>query len=204
MRLRTFAALFAVLLLAMPVAAQEQSGSIVGVVKDGSGAVIPGATVEARSSASIGVRSTTTDAQGTYRFPALPYGTYEVTASLQGFTPAKLGDVLVELGKQRTVDLTLKLAGVAESVTVSAESPIIDAKSNATTANLDAQYIELLPKGRGLLSVLTTIPGTNNESRNGGLSIDGASGSENRFIVDGVDRTNARTGTSQNITGTEV
>ena len=72
MRLRTFAALFAVLVLAMPAAAQEQSGSIFGVVKDGSGAVLPGATVEARSPSSIGVRSTTTDAQGAYRFPALP------------------------------------------------------------------------------------------------------------------------------------
>jgi hypothetical protein len=204
MRLRTFAALFAVLLLAMPVAAQEQSGSIVGVVKDGSGAVIPGATVEARSPSSIGVRSTTSDAQGTYRFPALPPGTYEVTASLQGFTPAKIGDAVVSLGKQLTIDLTLKLAGVAESVTVSAESPLIDAKANAATANLDAQYIELIPKGRGLLSVLTSIPGTNNESRNGGLSIDGASGSENRFIVDGVDRTNARTGTESAISNTAV
>lgn len=204
MRLRTFAALFAVLLLAMPVAAQEQSGSIVGVVKDGSGAVIPGATVEARSPSSIGVRSTTSDAQGTYRFPALPPGTYEITASLQGFTPAKIGDAVVSLGKQLTIDLTLKLAGVAESVTVSAESPLIDTKANAATAHLDAQYIELIPKGRGLLSVLTSIPGTNNESRNGGLSIDGASGSENRFIVDGVDRTNARTGTERAISGTEV
>src|SRR6187401_520841 len=182
MRLRTFAALFVAVLLAMPVAAQEQSGSIIGVVKDGSGAVLPGATVEARSPSSIGVRSTTTDAQGAYRFPALPPGTYEISASLQGFTPAKIGEARVDLGKQLSIDLTLKLAGVSESVTVSAESPLIDAKASATTASLDAQYIELIPKGRGLLSVLTQIPGTNNESRNGGLSIDGASGSENRFV----------------------
>jgi hypothetical protein len=204
MRLRTFAALFAVLLLAMPAVAQEQSGSIFGVVKDGSGAVLPGATVEARSPSSIGVRSTTTDSQGSYRFPALPPGVYEVTATLQGFVPAKLADVKVSLGVQLPVELTLKLAGVTETVTVTSESPLIDTKASGATANLDAQYIELIPKGRGLLSVLTSIPGTNNESRNGGLSIDGASGSENRFIVDGVDRTNARTGTSQNVSGTEV
>ena len=159
----TFAALFAALLLAMPAAAQEQTGSIVGVIKDASGAVLPGATVEARSPSSIGVRSTTTDEQGAYRFPALPAGTYEVSATLQGFTPAKVGEVRVELGKQFTVDLTLKLAGVAESVTVSAESPLIDVKASATTASIDAQYIDLIPKGRGLLSVLTQIPGTNNE-----------------------------------------
>jgi outer membrane receptor for ferrienterochelin and colicin len=204
MRLRTCAALFAVLLLAMPVAAQEQSGSIFGVVKDASGAVLPGATVEARSPSSLGVKSTVTDAQGTYRFPALAPGTYEVTANLQGFVAAKLADVKVELGKQLPVDLTLKLAGVSESVTVSAESPLIDTKASATTASIDSQYIELIPKSRGLLSVLTQIPGSNNESRNGGFSIDGASGSENRFLVDGVDRTNARTGTGSAISGTEI
>src|SRR6187402_3347739 len=147
MRLRCFAALFAVLLLASPAAAQEQSGSIFGVVKDGSGAVLPGATVEARSPSSIGVRSTTTDAQGAYRFPALAPGTYEITATLQGFVPAKLGDVKVQLGSQLPVELVLKLAGVSESVTVSAESPLIDTKANATTASIDSQYIDLIPKG---------------------------------------------------------
>src|SRR5687768_9887247 len=111
MRFRTLSALFALMLLAMPAAAQEQSGSITGVVRDGSGAVLPGATVEARSPASIGVRSTTTDDQGAYRFPSLPPGTYEITASLQGFTPAKIGDAVVSLGSQKSIDLTLKLAG---------------------------------------------------------------------------------------------
>ncbi len=162
MRFRTLAALFALTLLAMPAAAQEQSGSITGVVKDGSGAVLPGATVEARSPSSIGVRSTTTDEQGAYRFPALAPGTYEISANLQGFVAAKVADAVVSLGKQLSIDLTLKLAGVSESVTVSAESPLIDTKASATTASLDAQYIDLIPKGRGLLSVLTQIPGTNN------------------------------------------
>ena len=72
-------------------------------------------------------------------------------------------------GKQFTVDLTLKLAGVAESVAVTAESPLIDIKASATTASIDAQNIDLIPKGRGLLSVLNQIPGTNSESRGGGL-----------------------------------
>ena len=63
------------------------------------------------------------------------------------------------------------------------------------TATVSKETIDLIPKGRGLISVLTQIPGTNNETRGGGLMIDGASGSENRFLVDGVDRTNARTGT---------
>jgi outer membrane receptor protein involved in Fe transport len=204
MRFRTFAALIAALLLAVPAVAQEQTGSIVGVIKDASGAVLPGATVEARSPSLIGVRSTTTDDQGAYRFLALPPGTYEVTATLQGFVAAQVSDAVVTLGNKSLIDLTLKLAGVAESVTVSAESPLIDTKASSTTAVIDAQTIDLIPKGRGLLSVLNQIPGTNNIGRGGGLMIDGASGSENRYLVDGVDRTNARSGSSQAISGTEV
>jgi hypothetical protein len=204
MRLHRLAALLAVSLLAMPAAAQEQRGAILGVVTDASGAVLPGVTVEARSPSVVGVSNSVTDAQGNYRFPALPPGTYTVTANLQGFVAATVGDAVVTLGKQLTINLTMKLAGLAESVTVTAESPIIDVKANAVTASVDSSLIALIPKGRGLISVLTQIPGTNNETRGGGLMIDGASGSENRFVVDGVDRTNARTGTATAISGTEV
>ena len=201
MRLRTFAALFAVLLLAIPASAQEQRGAIFGVVKDDSGAVLPGVTVEARSKTVVGASTAVTDAQGVYRFPALPPGTYTVTANLQGFS-AVAAEAIVTLGKQLTIDLTMKVGGLSETVQVTAESPIIDVKANAVTATVDSELIALIPKGRGLLSVLTQIPGTNNETRGGGLMIDGASGSENRFVVDGVDRTNARTGTATAITAT--
>ncbi len=88
MRARTFAALMVALLFAWPIAAQEQRGSIEGVVKDSSGAVLPGVTVEARSSAGA-VLSSTTDTEGVYRFPSVAPGTYEITATLQGFTPKK-------------------------------------------------------------------------------------------------------------------
>ena len=210
MRLHTVVALFAISLLAIPAAAQEQRGSIVGVVTDASGAVLPGVTVEARSPPVVGVSTTTTDSSGRYRFPALPPGTYTVTATLQGFVAASAAEAIVTLGKQLSIDLSMKVAGLTETVSVTAESPVIDVKANAVTASVDSELIALIPKGRGLLSVLTQIPGTNNESRGGGLMIDGASGSENRFVVDGVDRTNARQGTATAITsvnnsgGTEV
>ena len=90
MRLRSFAALLAMALLAAPVWAQEQRGSIEGVVKDSSGAVLPGATVEAKSGGS-GVLSTTSDSQGNFRFPSVLPGIYEVSATLSGFKAAKVG-----------------------------------------------------------------------------------------------------------------
>ena len=197
-------ALALVLSVATGARAQETRGSIEGLVKDASGAMLPGATVEARSANLVGVQSTVSDANGAYRFPALPPGTYEITATLQGFTPRKVGDIPLDLGQTKKVDLALGLAGVTESVQVTAESPLVDVKASAVTASVDAATIDLIPKGRGLLSVLSQIPAAAQEARGGGFMIDGASGSENRFIVDGVDRTNARTGASTAITGTEV
>ena len=80
------------LLFAWPAAAQEQRGSIDGVVKDSSGGVLPGVTVEAHSSGS-GVLTTTSDATGTYRFPSVLPGVYEITANLASFKPSKVSNV---------------------------------------------------------------------------------------------------------------
>jgi hypothetical protein len=186
------------LLLVSPLAAyaQEQAGSIQGTVKDATGAVLPGVTIEVRSPAVVGASTTTSDAEGRYRFHALPAATYELSAALQGFTPVKMPGVVIQLGQVLKIDVTLSMASVSESVQVTAESPIIDVKQNAATQTVSREIIERIPKGRDFTSVITSAPGTNDESRAGGLQIDGASGSENRFVIDGVDTTNLQNGTS--------
>jgi hypothetical protein len=187
-------ALLATLLFAWPSAAQETRGAIEGVIKDGSGAVLPGATVEAKSQAAT--FTAVTDTNGVYRFPALDPGRYEITATLQGFNPAKSPDVLVQVGVLLKVDLALTVAGVAESIQVTAESPTIDVKQSTAATNLRADSIDRLPKGRDFTSLVTMAPGANSESRSGGLSIDGASAAENKYFLDGIDTTNLRTGIS--------
>ncbi len=177
--------------------AQETRGSIEGVVKDSSGAVLPGVTIEARSPALVGVASAVADASGAYRFPALSPGVYEVTATLAGFQTTKVEKVDLKLGQILKVDFALPVSGVSESVQVTAESPIIDVKQNAATVSINAELIDRMPKGRDFLSVITSAPGTTNESKSGGLQVDGASGSENRFVIDGLDTTSLRTGTNQ-------
>ena len=176
--------------------AQEQTGAIQGTVKDSSGAVLPGVTVEARSASAPGVATAVTDAQGVYRFPALPSGTYEVTAKLSGFNTAKVENAVLVLGKLLTIDLTLAVQGVSESVQVTAESPLIDVKQNATFATVTKEVIDRIPKGRDFTSVIAMSPGSNQEARAGGVSIGGASGAENRFIIDGIDTTNLQNGSS--------
>jgi len=177
-------------------AAQEQTGGIQGVVKDASGAVLPGVTVEARSPSAVGASTAVTDSNGLYRFPALPPGAYEVTAILQGFQAASAKNAVVELGKNLTIDLTMRLAGVTETVTVAAGAPVVDVKSNATFATMSRETIERIPKGRDFTSILKNAPGAQQEAKSGGTQIDGASGSENRFIIDGLDTTNLQNGTS--------
>jgi hypothetical protein len=202
-RFRVFLCCLLILALGQPALAQEQSGAIQGVVRDAQGGVLPGVTVEARSARNVGAVSSVTDTNGLFRFPALAAGAYEFTAALSGFAPAKATGI-VALGKLLNLDLTLRIGAMSETVQVTGEAAIIDVKASAATATVSRETIDLIPKGRGLLSVLTQIPGTNNDARGGGLMIDGATGVENRFVVDGVDRTNARTGTASAITGTEI
>ena len=188
--------ILALLVLVAPIAsAQETRGSIEGVVKDSSGAVLPGATVEARA-ATGGIVSAVSDTLGTYRFPSLTPGRYTVVANLTGFQPSKVEDVRLDLGQILKVNFALQIGGVSEAVQVTAESPLIDVKQNAASVSIQKDVIDLIPKGRDFTSAVTTAPGTNQESRGGGLNIDGSSGSENRFIVDGQDTTNVRNGTS--------
>ena len=100
------------------------------------------------------------------------------------------------LGKLLTIDLTLTVGGVSETVQVTGEAPLIDVKQNAGFATIQKDTIDRIPKGRDFQSVLKTAPGTQDESRSGGIQVDGASGSENRFVVDGMDTTSLQNGTS--------
>jgi hypothetical protein len=196
--MRKLAALLAIALFwAMPAHAQEQTGSIQGTIKDASGAVLPGVTVEARSPALVGVSTAVTDAQGVYRFPALPPGVYSVVAKLSGFTDKKQDAVTLALGQTLKIDLALSIGGVSEAVNVTAEAPLIDVKSSAQTATITKETIDRIPKGRDFTNlVASNAPGADNEAKSGGIQIDGASGSENRYIVDGMDTTDLTDNTS--------
>ena len=192
---RPFAVLLTVVALAVPAFAQEQRGSIEGIVRDSSGAVLPGATVDATSNVGQPV-STVTDALGVYRFPSLAPGNYKVTANLQGFVAREVVDVRVALGQIKKVDFSLPLSGVTETVQVTAETPLVDVRQTARQTNIRAEQVELLPKGRDFTTLVTQAPGANNEAKSGGLSIDGASAGENRYIIDGIETTNLQSGTS--------
>jgi hypothetical protein len=185
--------------------AQEIAGSIQGEVKDPNGAVVPGAQVNitakatttgARPDASKAFnRTVTADGNGFFRVTNVPPGFYTVSvAEGGGFGAATADDVEVVLGKTTAVAIALPVVGQTATINVSAAEAAIDPTDNKIQTNITSQVAELLPKGGGFSSLLKIAPSTRPEALNGGFQVDGASGSENTFIVDGQEVTHFRTG----------
>lgn len=184
------------LLFAGVASAQEQTGGLQGTVRDSSGAVLPGVVIEARSPTVVGVATATANAEGQFRIPALAPGTYVVTATLEGFGVGTADNVQVALGQILKVDFTLAIAALAETVEVTAKSSVIDVSQNASFTTINKDALERLALGRDFTNVIGLAPGAQSEVRAGGVQVDGASGAENRFIIDGMDTTSLRYGTS--------
>jgi hypothetical protein len=194
MRVRTLATLLGLWLMAAPAAAQEQRASIEGTVKDNTGAVLPGVTVDAKNLSQGGVASAVSDAGGFFRFPSLAPGAYEVTAKLSGFTPKTFSRVELTLGQTKVLDVALGVSGLSETVQVTSEQPLIDVRSSQRAYSITADQFVKLPKQRDFSSIVTQAPGANFEAKSNGITIDGATAGENRFIVDGVETTNPQSG----------
>src|SRR5262245_6638468 len=153
-------ALCAIALAGTPAAAQQTTGNIQGRITDAQKAAIPGVTVTAKNAATGYSRSEVTDAEGLYRLASLPLGTYELRAELSGFAPYVNKNVEVNVGQTTDVNVDLKVAGVSESVQVTAESPLIQTGNSAVGGVVDTTKIESLPlNGRQFANLAMTIPG---------------------------------------------
>jgi hypothetical protein len=179
--------LFAVLIVAVPLAAQ-QVGSISGRVTATDGSALPGVTVEARSNVLPQPRTTISGAAGDYRLPALPPGTYTVTYTLAGMqTSTRRVNVL--LSQDASVNVALGMAGVAESITVTAESTLVSRESTEIQTGLSSKEITALPLTQDYRDLQKLIPGaTYTQDLVRGPSA-GASGQDNVYMFDGVNVT---------------
>jgi len=135
-------------------------GSIAGVAKDSSGLVLPGVTVEVASPVLIEkVRSAVTDGAGTYRITELRPGTYSVTFTLEGFNTFKRDGIELSGNFTASVDGDMKVGTVAETITVTGESPIVDVQTTKQQHVLDKDLIRDIPSSRQYYSVAVLIPG---------------------------------------------
>jgi hypothetical protein len=163
------AAILGLLLTPSPSTAQSQS-SIAGVVRDTSGAVLPGVTVEAASPALIEkVRSAVTDAEGRYNIVALPPGEYSVTFGLAGFNMFKRDGISLTAGFAATVNADMQVGTLEETITVTGAAPLVDTQSARQQKVVSDEVLQALPTGQtSVLNLIALTPGYTGNATVGG------------------------------------
>jgi hypothetical protein len=189
-------------LMPRPSLAQAVSGTVLGQVKDASGAVIPGATVTLVNQGTAFTRTVVSDSKGEFTAPLLPTGTYSATAELTGFKKVSLANVHVGVDQKVRVDVQLEVGDMTEAVEIQAQIPLIQTSSSDMGATVEEQQIKLLPlNGRNFVSltrtvpgVLRGIPGANIDGAgtlawraSASFSANGQKPRDNNFLLDGVD-----------------
>ncbi len=170
--------------------AQQSTGQIEGTVMDSEGAPLPGVTVTATGPSLK--RSVVTEANGNYRFPALPPGTYAVSASLTGFKTRTETGITVGLEQTRKVNFSMEVGRIEEEVTVIGISPIVDLTSSRLSTNVSKEFFDSLPKGRSYQDMVQLAPSV--QSDPWGAAMSGSTGAENLYIIDGVNTTDVEDG----------
>jgi len=178
--------------------------SITGLVRDGSGGILPGVTIEAASPALIEkVRTAVTDGTGRYRIISLPPGTYDVTFTLPGFRTGKREGLTLAGSFTATVDMELQVGSLEETITVTGEAPIVDVQSAQRQQVINSEVMASIPANRSFDQLAILVPGitlNGNPQNVGGINGPappffgghGGSGFEGRLRMDGNDDTNGR------------
>src|SRR5712691_4628458 len=144
----------------VPAAWAQQASGIAGLVRDTSGAVLPGVTVEASSPVLIEkVRSAVTDGQGRYTIIELRPGSYSVTFTLPGFSTVRRDGIEVEASASVPINAEMRIGAVEETITVSGATPVVDVQQAATRQVLDREVLDNLPTNRTTATIGSVVPG---------------------------------------------
>lgn len=171
--------------------AQTLTGSITGTITDEQGGVLPGVTVSLTGR--TGTRTAVTDESGIYRFQAVDPGTYTLAADLSGFQTRRRENVVISVGTPLTIDLSLGVGGLQETVSVVADTQTVAVTSSEATSNLSQDVLFNLPIDRSNIAVniLNNVPGITNTSAYGG-----ADSGANSLMFDGVDTRDPESGSA--------
>ena len=194
------------ILVSVSAFAQETTAGLQGTVKDPSGAVVVKAAVEVTGSSLIGIKKAETDQIGYYRFANLPPGNYTVTVAATGFRTYKLENIDLQVGHLPTIDVTLQVGTTSETVEVSSQAAAVDTSQSKVQTNIGQGSLMNLPtQSLSYQSVIQFAPGARYEplqngsgstNANNGFQINGASNSENSYLVDGQETANINDGHS--------
>jgi hypothetical protein len=148
--------------LAAGMAAQERTGTIEGTVVDATGDGIPNATVEAVGDALVRPVKVITTASGSYLFPSLPPGSYQLTYTAQGFTTYRRDQVHLAVGRTLRISVKLEVGMITETIIVTGGAVAIDTATNVISTNISADIYDRLPKGRAFDTLAALAPGVRN------------------------------------------
>ena len=177
-------------------------GAIQGTVVDQSGGLLPGRHGHGDQPDTGLSRPTVTDETGMFRAELLPVGTYEVLAELSGFAPQRQSNVNVTVGSTVTLEIPLRVASVAETVTVTGETPVIETTKTQVSSTVNEAAVRNLPvNGRNFINFALLTPGVTTDVRTGDISFAGQRGTLNSLVVDGADNNNTFFGQTIGRTG---
>ncbi|MEY3285149.1 MAG: hypothetical protein RIR86_3162 [Acidobacteriota bacterium] len=186
------------LLAGLQVQAQFETAAVLGTVRDQAGAVLQGARVTLRNTATGITATATTDANGDYSFPSVKIGIYRVSAELQGFSIGAVDQVNVTVEARQRVDITLQVGATTEIVTVTGQAPLLETESSSKGQVIgEKQMINLPILGRTYSSLALLTPGVRQSQsgnqgdisfrREGAYNVNGLRSVYNNFLLDGID-----------------
>ena len=165
---------------------------ISGVVADSSGAGLPGVTVEAKNQETGFAATAVSGDGGSYRLINLPTRKYTVQASLEGFNTVSRANVELRLGQAPTINFTMQLSTVSETITVTSAAPLVEVTNTAAATTITTEEIKELPlNGRNFVDLVYLTPETRKERERGNIAVSGQRGINTNVTVDGVDYNNS-------------
>src|SRR5437016_13306981 len=187
-----------VVLIALPTClgfAQTSTATSLGVVKDTTGALIPGVSITIKHTETGQTRTAISSETGDYNVPLLPVGAYELTTTMPGFKQQVRSGINLVVGQEAVIDMTLEVGAAAEQITVSEEAPLVNTTLSSTSGLITEQQVKDLPlNGRSFDQLLVLNAGViANASNMGGggsfpaFSVAGHRQETNRFLINGVD-----------------
>jgi hypothetical protein len=197
MRKRILTCLFVPVGLLVTAHLARAQSAVAGVVKDTTGALLPGVTVEATSPALIEkAKSAVSDENGQYRIVDLRPGTYSVTFTLTGFNTVVREGILLEANFTAPINVEMRIGSVAESVTVTGESPMVDVQTSQRRQVVSQELLQAIPTGRNFVLMAGTTPavttgafdvgGSSTMWSGGSLLVHGSVAADSRTLIDGM------------------
>jgi outer membrane receptor protein involved in Fe transport len=177
-------------------------GTILGIVTDQSGAVVPGVEITATQTETAATFKATSTGDGLFEFPLLPVGSYDVSAKKDGLGAVIEKGIQLTIGAKVNLKLALKVSGKEEAVEVTSEVPVVETNRTQVSSTVDDRAVANLPaNGRNFIDFVLLTPGVNRDVRGGDLSFAGQRGTLNSLTVDGTDNNNSFFGQTLGRTG---